>query len=193
MFRSGTEDEIQAKATVNATVANYVNLSNDLGGAFRQIKLTLRSCPLAITDALAYGSVLLLTLPEGYVTLLGAVAKNLTFTTTSAISTTLNSGVTVQFALGTAAASATTLAGTMLNVCPGVDQPPPTFVSSTVINTAPALVSERLRDIDMLDGSAAAIPVYLNIAVLTGGDIDGDATLLVDGTIILTFLMTGDA
>ncbi len=174
-------------------MANYVRVTNDVGGAFRQVKLTLRECPLSITDASAYGSVQLATLPEGYVTFLGAVAKNLAFKTTSVIADTLNSGVTVQWGIGPAAASATTLAGTMMSIVPGVDRAPLTFVSSTTINVAPATVSGSLFDIDVFDGSASALPVYLNIAVPTGGDIDADATLTVSGTIVLTFIMSGDA
>ncbi len=193
MFRNSSEDEIQGKVVAADAVANYVLVSNDVGGAFRQVKLTLRECPLTITDALAYGSVQLATLPEGYATFLGAVAKNMSFKTTSVIADTLNSGVTVQWGIGPAAASATTLAGSMMSFVPGVDRTPLTFVSSTVINTAPASVSGSLFDVDLFDGSVTALPVYLNIAVPTGGNIDADATLTVSGTIVLTFLMTGDA
>lgn len=190
MFRNSSEDEI---AAVTVAGTRYVTVSNDSGGAFRQVRLTLRDVPLTITDASAYGSVLLATLPEGFVTLLGGVAKNLTFKTTSVLADTLNTGVTVQYGIGTAAASATTLADSMMNLVPGVNRPVSTFTSSTTINAASAAVSASLFDIDVLDGSATALPVYLNVAVLTGGDIDGDATLLVSGTIVLTFVMTGDA
>ncbi len=190
MFRNTSEDEI---AAATAAAIDAVLVSNDSGGAFRQIKLTLRNVPLTITDANAYGSVLLATMPEGFVTLLGGVAKNLTFTTTSAISTTLNSGVTVQWGIGTVAVAATTLLGTTMNIVPGTDRAPQTFVSSTTISVAPAAVSGSLFDADVFDGSTTAIPIYLNVAVPTGGDIDGDATLKVSGTITLTFIMTGDA
>lgn len=192
MFRSQSEDEIQTLVTPAAASVGYVRMTGDTGGAFRQVRLTLLNCPISITDALAYGGVQIATLPEGYAVLLGAVAKNLTFTTTSAISTTLNSGVTVQYGVGTAPASATTLSGAMLNLIPGVNQAPVTFTSSTVINVASAAVNASMFDVNNFDGSATAIPIYLNIAVPTGGDIDGDATLIVSGQIVLTFVMTGD-
>ncbi len=193
MFRSSSEDEIGAATRADSAVANYVVVSNDTGGAYRQIKLTLRDCPLTIADTGQYGSVLLATLPEGFATILGGVAKNLTFKTTSIIANTLNSGVTVQWGVGTVAASGTTLYGSMVNLVPGVDRPAATFVSSTVINVAPAAASASLFDIDLLDGSATALPIYLNAAVAAAGDIDGDATLVVSGTITLTLVMTGDA
>ncbi len=192
MFRSSSEDEIQALVSIPSAVANYVTLTNDTGGAFRQIRLTLRECPLTITDASAFGSVLLGTLPEGCATILGGVAKALSFKTTSVLADTLNTGKSVQFAVGTAAASATTLAGAMMNLVPGVDRPVPTFTSSTTINVAGPAVDSKLFDIDVLDGSGTALPIYLNVAVLTGLDIDADATLTVSGQIILTFVMTGD-
>lgn len=192
MFRTSTDDQIQTLAAVPAAVANYVKVTGDQGGAFRQLTLTLTNVPLSVTDASAYGSVKLLTLPEGQITLLSGIAKALAFTTTSAIASTLNSGVTVQYGLGTAAASATTLATTMINVAPGSGQTVPTFTSSTTINVASTAVNSILAAPTNLDGTGTALPIYLNVAVGTATDIDGDATLTVSGTVILTFTCNGD-
>lgn len=157
----------------------------------RTTVLTLASMPFSITDASAYGSQLIYTFPEGRIMVLGCVAS-LTWTTTSAIASTLNSGVSVQYAVGSAAASATTLATTMLSFTPGTGQTVPTFTSSTTINVASAQVNSSLLAYVYLDGTTTAIPVYLNAAVGTGTDIDGDATLTVTGTVAITWIALGD-
>lgn len=162
-------------------------------GVVRQAVFTLSSMVMTITDALAYASQQLGTMPEGKVRILGAFAS-LTFTTTSAIASTLNSGVTVQWSVGSAAASATTLATTMLSYLPGTGGSVPTFTSSTTINVAPATVTGgyTLTSYQSVDGTTTPAPIYLNLAVGTGTDIDGDATLAVTGTITITYFIEGD-
>jgi hypothetical protein len=155
---------------IPTAMANYVTC-NWIPGAVNKVILTLTAVPITITDALAYASVKLLTLQQGHVTLLGGVAKNLVFTTTSLDTSTLNDAKTVQFGVGSAAASATTLATTMLSFMPGTGQSVPTYTSAAQ-NTASTAVDSALLASVFLDGSGTALPVYLNLAVGTGGDID---------------------
>jgi hypothetical protein len=149
------------------------------------------SMALSITDALAYSSLLIHTMPKGKIKVLSS-ASYLIFTTTSAIASTLNSGVTVQYGFGSAAASATTLATTMINFLAGTGQTVPTFTSSTTINVAPAAVTHHdLAALVPIDGSSTALPVYFNLAVGTGTDIDADATLTVTGRWLLLWANMG--
>lgn len=152
---------------------------------------TFSAMPLSITDSLAYSSKLIYTFPRGKIHVLGS-ASYLAFTTTSALATTLNSGVTVSYGFGTAAASNTTLALAMIDVLAGTGQTVPTFTSSTTINVASAAVTHHtLANPIPLDGSATALPLYFNLAVPTGSDIDGDATLTVTGTLSVHWINLG--
>lgn len=161
------------------------------GGILRQSKITLTNFALSITDAAAHSGVKIATFPQCIHGLYGATAS-LTFTTTSALASTLNSGVTVQWGLGTATSSATTLATTMIDVLPGTGQTVPTFAASTTINVPSATVTNYLKAAAIFDGSGTAKDIFLNLAVGTGTDIDGDATLTVSGTIVLTWINHGD-
>lgn len=176
-----------------ASVAGLTHTVHGGNGIVQTLKLTLTAMSLTITDALAYASQLLYTMPAGRIVILGSVAS-LTFTTTSAIAGTLNTGVTVQWSVGHAAASATTLATTMLTWLPGTGGSVPTFTSSTTINVAPATATGAftLTTLQSVDGTTTPAPVYLNVAVGTGTDIDADATLSITGTISITFANLGD-
>lgn len=159
----------------------------------KQAYFELSSMSMTITDALAYASQLLGTMPEGRIRIIDATAS-LAFTTTSAIASTLNSGVTVQWSVGSAAASATTLATTMLSYLPGTGGTVPTFTSSTTVNVASATVTGAytITSTQAIDGTSTPAPIYLNLAVATGTDIDADATLTVSGHILITYAVTGD-
>jgi len=162
-----------------------------VNGPFRQTVFTFTNFALSITDALAYSSVQIGTFPKGKIHVLSSVSY-LAFTTTSAIASTLNSGVTVQYGFGSAAASATTLATTMINFLAGTGQTVPTFTSSTTINVASTAVTHHtLANPIPIDGSATALPIYFNLAVATGTDIDADSTLTVSGTWVVTWCNLG--
>lgn len=164
----------------------------------RKTTLTLTDMPMTLTDALAYASKKLYDMPEGRIRVIGAVAKDMAFTTSSAIAGTLNSGVTCSWGVGSAPASNVTLATTMQNLIPGSGETPKTFVSSTTIDVAPATVSGFTAAVSaaqlgaIVDGTGTAMDVYLNVSVPTGTDIDADATLLVSGEITLHWVNEGD-
>lgn len=184
--------------SVGAIVAGIGVTAVESGfGNFRRTILTLTATPLSLTDALAYVGLKLYDFQAGRYRFLDCVAS-LTFTTTSVIASTLNSGVTVSWGLGTVTASSITLATTMMNLLPGSGESVKSFTSSTVINTAPATVTGFLANIAAaqlaacIDGTTTSPDLFLNIGVPTITDIDADATLTVSGTITLTYVNGGD-
>ncbi len=169
-------------------------------GIVRKTIFTLTNMALAISNAVAasqYVGQQLYDFPAGNIQFLDCVAS-LAFTTTSAIASTLNSGVTCSWGIGTATVSNVTLATTMMNALPGSGESVKTFTSSTTINVASATVTGVLahaataRGLAGADGTATAVDLFLNVAVPTDGDLDGDATLTVSGTIELTWINGGD-
>lgn len=152
----------------------------------KQVVITLTDTPLAITDALAYGSTALFTFPEGRIQLVG-VTSSLAFAVTSARASTINDSAAFDYALGTAAASATALTGTMVDVLPQQDK----LLDGAVAAYTTALGAPRASGVQF-DGTTTPTPVFLNGSFPTGTDIDGDGTMTVQGTITITFHHLGD-
>lgn len=162
-------------------------------GIVRQTRFTFSAMAFAISDTNTYGAQQIYTFPEGRICVLGAVGT-ITPTTTSVLASTLNTGVTVQWGIGTVTASAGTLATTMQNVIPGTGVTPVTFTASTTINVAPAAATAAFTAtvLGSYDGTSTAVKLFLNMGVPTATDIDGDATLTVDGVVTVTWLLLGD-
>lgn len=163
-------------------------------GGLRTTVITLTNVAITITDALAYVGTLIYTCPKGRICILGGDLNAFVLTTTSAIASTLNSGVSVSVGIGTAIASSGTLATTMQNISPGSGVAVTNLTSSTVINVAPAAVSAGSGQTvaTIIDGTTTAVPIYLNLAVPTNTDIDADATVTASGTISFTWICLGD-
>ena len=180
-------------ATDIATTANAVGVKNGatvsvveygVGEPVHQTVLTLAALPQAIVDTTAeYRGTLIYTFPECRILLLGATAR-IAQTTTTTIATSIAAGSTGAFALGSAAASAITLTGTMADMLPST-----AYTSSTVINTQAAFFAGALAASAQFDGTTTARPVFFNTAIATG-TIDGAQTI--NGTITLTWINLGD-
>lgn len=155
-------------------------------GWFYKTVFTLTDIPQAVVNGTEYQSTLLFTFPAGRIWVQGVIAT-LQQTTTSDLTTTLNSGVTGAVALGSAAASNVSLTSTMVNFLPST-----AFTSSTTINVAGSAVSAALASSAQLDGTTTAIPLYLNSAFATTTDVDADATQTWDGTITVMWSNIGD-
>lgn len=185
---------LTANTTAITTTTSGVSIRHFgcFNGPIRKTEITLTNVSLSITDANAYGGTKIASFPKCITSILDATC-NLTFTTSTAIASTLNAASSVQYGLGTANASATTLATTMIDVLPGSGQTVPTWTSSSVINTASAAVTNYLKAAAKFDGSGTAKDIYINAAVGTGTDIDADATVLVNGVIIITWHNAGVA
>lgn len=165
-------------------------------GPLRQTRFTFNAMPITITDALAYASQQIYNFPLGRIHVLDCVGT-IAMTTTSAIASTLNSGATISWGIGSAAASSLTLATTMMNFMPGSGESVNTFTSSTTINVAAASDSGMLAAVSaahlaaIVNGTVTAADAFLNIAVPTNTEIDADATVTISGTITMTWMNTG--
>jgi hypothetical protein len=155
-------------------------------GPLFKTTLILDNVPQAVVNGTEYQGTLLMTFPEGRINVLGCVAT-LRQKTTSAIASTLNASVTGAIGLGTATASATTLATTMVDLLPST-----AFTSSATINVAGTAVSAALAAGAQFDGTGTAKAMYLNTAYATTGDVDADATQTISGVIVITWLYLGD-
>lgn len=182
----GIDQKIALESLSGLTIKEYGG-----DGPYRMSVFTFTAFALAITDALAYSSVKIGTFPKGKILILGAV-DYLAFTTTSAISSTLNSGATVSHGFGSAAASSITLATTMQDFLPGTGISVSNFTSSATINVAAtAITGSKTSTPIPIDGSSTALPIYFNLGVPTDTQIDADATLTVTGTLVITWVNLG--
>jgi hypothetical protein len=161
----------------------------------RMTEFTLNACAFAISNAVAanqFTSQQIYTFPQGKILCLGTVSA-LTETTTTAPASTLNSNAgALTYGLGTAAASNVTLATTMINFLAGTGQTVPTITPSSAINTATALFTHHTLAAPIpIDGSVTPNPLFLNFAVPVDGDLDGDCTFTISGTIIVMWCNLG--
>jgi hypothetical protein len=179
-------DDTTRVGSVTQPATGSVGWKVEQFGPFYHMTFSLDNVPQAVVNGTEYQSTLLYTFPEGRVNVLGVTAT-LQQKTTSVIASTLNSGVTGAIALGTAAASATALTGTMVDLLPST-----AFASSTVINVAGTAVSAALAAAAQFDGTSAAKVMRLNTAYATTTDVDADATQTISGTIRLTYIWLGD-
>lgn len=171
-------------ATNGATV-----VASNYHGSVRQTLLTLTATPLTLVDANVGAGVKIFTFPEGRILVLGAVGT-MAFTTTSVLASTLNTGVTINWGLGsviTTTQASGTLTTTEVDILPSTNA-----TASATINVAGAASNGKLATALAFDGTTTAIPVNLNVGVATATDIDGDATITIAGTVVLTWVHLGD-
>lgn len=171
---------------VTQPASGSISIKREQFGADWTVTLTLREVSQSIVNGTEYQSTLLLTFMEGRI-LVKTVTATLQQKTTSTLLTTLNASSTGAIALGTAAASSTTLNGTAADLLPST-----AFTSSATINVAGTAVSNALAASAQFDGTSAALTLYLNTAFATTDDVDGNATQTISGTIKVTFTDGGD-
>lgn len=175
-----TVTEVGAPA-VSTVTAKHVQL-----GPFCVTTLTLNNVAQTVVNGTEYQGTKIYDFPQGRLFVLGVTAT-LRQKTTSALATTLNASSTGAISLGTATASATTLASTMVDLLPST-----AFTSSATINVAGTAVSAALAAGAQFDGTTTAKDVYLNTAYATTADVDGDATQTISGTVVITWVNLGD-
>ena len=168
-------------ASVGAASVATVSANEQIAGFVHQTTLTLTDLAITMRDTEQGGGAKIYDFPEGRILILGAVAS-IAVTTTSAILTTLNGGKTCNWGQASA-----TVATTEQNLIPVT-----AFTSSATIDVAGATATAALAASAQFDGTATAIDAYLNLAVAGATDIDGDATVTVDGTVTLTWVFLGD-
>jgi len=172
---------------VPAAQAATVSVVEKGDGIFHQTVFTFADAPITMRDTEQGGGLQIYTFPLGRILFLGG-SGSITPTTTSAIATTLNSGVTCQWGVGTVTQANATLATTEQDLVQVA-----AWVSSTAINTAPAVstASPGIAILTPYAGISTATAAFLNLAVATATDIDADATTTTDGTVTLTWVNLG--
>jgi len=173
-----------AVGTLNSV--SGLSVAHKQTGPLVQTTLTLSDVGQTVVNGTEYQSTKLFTFPEGRILVLGVTAA-LAQKTTSAIASTLNSGVTGALGLGTAAASNVSLTSTMVDLLPST-----AYTTSTTINVAAAAVKAALAAAAQFDGTTTAKDMYLNSAYATTTDVDADATQTWTGSIVVTWLSLGD-
>lgn len=164
---------------ISTVTAKHVQL-----GPYCVTTLTLDNVVQTITNTSAeYAGTQIYDFPEGRIAILGVTAR-LQQKTTSALATTIASGATGAIALGTAAASNTSLTGTMVDLLPST-----AYTSSTTINVAGSAVGAALAATAQFDGTSTAKDVFLNTAIATGS---ANGTQTISGTVVITWVNLGD-
>lgn len=178
-----TITNIGAKNGSTVTAVEYGN------AYFHNTVLTLTALPLTLvnSDGANGLGVKIYDFPEGYITILGAFGS-IAETTTSTLSSTLNTGVTYNWAVGTVTQSHAVLITTEQDILSATNG-----TASATINVAGA-ASTGVRTVapTSFNGTATAIDGYFNVGVATDGDIDGNATTTYTGTITILWNFNGD-
>lgn len=174
-------DGVSGTSPLSTVVAKHVAI-----GPLIQTTLTLNNVAQTVVNGTEYQGTKIFDFPQARIHVLGVTAT-LQQKTTSAIASTLNSGVTGAISLGTATASNVSLTGTMVDLLPST-----AFTSSTTINVAGTAVSAALAAAAQFDGTTTAKDVFLNTAYATTTDVDADATQTISGTVVITWLNLGD-
>lgn len=150
-----------------------------------QTTLTLTDLAITMRDTEQGGGVKIYDFPAGRIHFVGATGS-IAVTTTSAIASTLNAGVTCNWGVGSTTQASATVATTeqdIINVA--------AFTSSATINVAGATAT-GVGAATVLDGTTTAVDAFLNLAVAGATDIDANATVTVDGTVTITWINLGD-
>lgn len=187
--RNGVPYKFQAGTiggSVPAAVVPYVTATEKGNGFVNQTLLTLRALPITMRDTEQGGGAKIYTFPAGRIFRLGGVAS-IAVTTTSAVASTLNASKTCNWGVGSTTQANATVETTeqdLINVA--------AFTSSATINVASAAATGvGAAVLAALDGSSSPIDAYLNLAVAGATDIDGDATVTVTGSVLLTWANLG--
>jgi hypothetical protein len=156
-------------------------------GPVRVTTLTLAAFPITMTNANAYASGKIFTFPVGRIALIGSLAT-MAFAVAGTRTGTINDNSTVDWALGSVAASNVALTSTMVDMCAKEDEK--AFAASG--NGFSTSTSSALAAAAQFDGTTTPVPVYLNLGLSDADDIDGDTAITVNGTVILTWMHLGD-
>jgi hypothetical protein len=177
------DKNIVGSGTVPNAASTYVSVAEYGDGVFHQSVFTVTALPITMRDTEQGGGFQIYDFPLGRITTLGGTAT-IAVTTTSELSSTLNTGVTCNYGVGTVTQTNTTVATTeqdLVNVT--------AFTASATINVAGAdATGVGVGILASLDGSSTARDAFLNLAVDGATDIDADATVTVTGTVTLTWI-----
>jgi hypothetical protein len=170
------------------TVTGLSVVHKQLGTQVRST-FTLANVLQDVVDATQYQFTKLFTFPAGEIQFMKANVS-LQQKTTSAIVSTIIAAAAGKLGIGTAPASNTTLAATMINLVPGSGETPTAFTTSQTINVLATLFTAKLKtgvaaDFFVIDGTAAPSVLYLNTAYPTAGDVLANGTQTLTGTVVV--------
>lgn len=176
----------EAYGSIVVPASGSVEATHVAFGPFVQTTITLRDVAQSVVNGTEYQGTKIYDFPQARMYVIGAIAT-LQQKTTSALASTLNASSTGAIGVGTATASATTLATTMQDIIPTT-----AFTSSATVNVAGTAVSAVLASPAVFDGTGTAKDLYLNTAYATTTDVDADATQTISGKIVITWANLGD-
>jgi hypothetical protein len=175
--------ELLDPLTVRITEPGVGISVDDKPQVVRRARLTFNGAVLTITAALDYGSLKICDLPDRNLMLL-AVEVDLTLVKQGNTNGLL-AATDLDFGVGTAAASATTLATTMINVIEKVDQD--TDALSVTFQRHSNDQSTAAFPLRIADGTNSAL--FLNAVAIAG--ITADSTLTITGTVDIVYVDVG--
>jgi len=174
-----------AVGAVAAAGVTAQEFGSPVNAGYRTTVLTLNGMLVTVADTTPgtqSGGTKMYVFPKCKFTRLGATAKSLLLTTTSAL-TTLNSAVSCRYGVGTTVGTNATLATTEQDIVQVT-----TFTSSATAGVAPAAVTGYgIGVFTMLDFTTTS-DAYFNISVPGATDIDADATVAVSGVITINWI-----
>lgn len=184
---------------IPAAVADYVSVQH-VAGAVNKTTITVTDLPILITDALAYGSAKVLDFSQGQILILGATCslQFAVYTAGNAVTTDRSTCITddasLTFGVGSVAASAATLADTMVDmILKGTkvlddDVTGQSLSSYTVAAQGIGSAASKLHD-----GSSSAVDAYLNLGLENGAHVAAAGGVIrVSGTIVIVYSYLGD-
>lgn len=175
--------DVGASGITLATVTGLVKTLDQMVGGVHRTLLTLTAVPLTLADATVGAGVKLFDFPKGLLTIVNA-AGQVAETTTSVLASTLNTGITYNWGLGTTTQASATLATTEQDIIPVTNG-----TASATISVAGASSKAVRTTLAQLDGHGTAKACYFNVAVATATDIDGDATTTWTGAVEIWWVL----
>lgn len=155
-----------------------VTIVDQVLGMLHRSTFTFTAVALTLLDATTGLGTKIYDFPKGVVTILNA-AGQVAETTTSVLASTLNTGITYNWGVGSTTQASGTLATTEQDIIPTTNG-----TASATINVAGA-VSKGVRTAApaLFNGSGTAKSLFFNVGIASATDIDGDATTLWTGAI----------
>lgn len=175
-----------AVANVGVVAGSGVSVSEQGNGVVQKSVFTLDGAVITMRDTEQGGGLKIYDFPEGRIQILGVTAT-MRMATTSAIATTLNSGVTCNWGVGTATQANATLTTTEQDLIPVT-----TWTSGTTINVLNTAAPAALAATAQFNGTTTPIDAYVNLAVAGATDIDANATVACTGVVTIVWTFLGD-
>lgn len=177
----GANSSAGTLASVSGLTVSEISFA---GGLIHRTTFTLTAVPLTLLDATVGLGTKFYDFPKGILLILnsaGAVAE----TTTSVLASTLNTGITYNWGVGTTTQANGTLATTEQDLLPTTNG-----TASATINVAGATSKgARATTPAIFNGSGTAKSAFFNVGIATATDIDGDATTTWTGSFTIDWML----